>query len=1285
MVAPAVIQVDPSSHRVPAARILLGSRPQVGEARRDRRATRSEVTAQAVTGSPVRSLAVAVVVAAVGLVAQAANPAAPEDWASADVQHLADLARQFHAEMNQDPLQRLATHVAERYRQVRPVGRPDWNQWVDLPFYLGTWFPAETQGMMAQEILRVFGPNEAEVVKLEHATVARVVRALCHLRDLQAASFISCGWIAGSDKYKLAPIDSLVDIAQPMKFAGSKDTACRIRLMEHLTSSYLSNSARTKSVSCRRWHVLAKRLVREMSADERRSWATRLRAAFADSHAVLDKLGDGQVVYLVEALTSLGDSRAGETLLGWLDRNKAWKSYSPDQLLLLAESLHRLKGAGAGHRQALVDYIEAKYITDDAAAKLLSPRHWNGLAYYLKQELSHEARALWAAKIWSAYTDGSAAIERLSQQDKLNLAGVLRKLTDDEGARALAKWVDESAGWMELQPRALASMARWFSSVDGAGAAASARLAEHITNLCLADEATVRAVPLVDWKQLAAHLSSHLEPSMRRAWLVGLLKAFAGSTEALSSLTSDEVACLIETFEALGDEQLPSMVQAEWRWHRGAGSGPHGRFMPGQIWDAKLLLLLRRVITATPDEQEQIWARGVRLLPRRTESPSNAAVREVNEFIAALEGSSGISPRMVADDLSRLCLDNSVWFKLRARLHVYELEERAKAAPGELQALLEKAKSLGASGRTEQAILLYCSIIEDNPNDRKTAALIRWVLLPLLLGREQMDLADAQAHLDALRGEDVEVSADLWNFACQLLFRRVAAVPAEQRKDTWAWGMQQFAENDHIRLCEETLARLDGLCERLGPDGSLTSGEVLTDLLVLIPDLESMRQIQRRRTATFVGTKNWRDALASVNVQIILAAATPEGPEEATQHLLDIQKLAGAAHRQVNGQSAVEALDLTEPDGNTGGSSTETQPSYEATILGADGLLAATAARFLKQRGSFASPRRRAFLSLFAGNSTEALRNVHAALAQTCAQLYEVSESFDDIVAVLGVVDGGYHSACRFAKWLALGGTGEGTLSSDALDPALGLLVGCEAAPCTAPAPCETSSEGPRPEVFAALPRQVRNRLASQWLLKQQERYLRWAMDCLAEGRVLRAASYWACAINAAPGPEDAATMIKTVCKGAEGIIDSQEAMAALAETVCFVGSAQRRRLLLIQMASLLHNDGEYASCLEILDKADSSAEGAEVRRDMTAGLLRASSLIRMGRLDEAKRLLESTQDWQGTKTQCARGSFLVAWVYLKEGKMQDAIPALERITEQYPGTPPAQKAKSILENLRSR
>lgn len=120
-------------------------------------------------------------------------------------------------------------------------------------------------------------------------------------------------------------------------------------------------------------------------------------------------------------------------------------------------------------------------------------------------------------------------------------------------------------------------------------------------------------------------------------------------------------------------------------------------------------------------------------------------------------------------------------------------------------------------------------------------------------------------------------------------------------------------------------------------------------------------------------------------------------------------------------------------------------------------------------------------------------------------------------------------------------------------------------------------------------------------------------------------------------------------------------------------------------MAATLCAAKEFDGCMRIMNKAESLAEKPEALKEMPWGFLRATALIGLERLDDARTLLEAMEQWNaGAEEDHARAAFLIGWIYLQQNDRDKALSTLKAGIEKYPASTFAAKAKQIVQRLQA-
>lgn len=622
-----------------------------------------------------------------------------------------------------------------------------------------------------------------------------------------------------------------------------------------------------------------------------------------------------------------------------------------------------------------------------------------------------------------------------------------------------------------------------------------------------------------------------------------------------------------------------------------------------------------------------------------------------------------------------------------------------------------QADMLKASRRPAEAAAIYRQIIDQLRDDPVAVSQSRRRLVRLLLEAEPTDLAAAHVQLAALAAESRHADDELWNDALRLLCRRTAAAPPGERGRLWSVEIAQLASGK-ARLAPEAMADLERLVAALG-DGSaptkLDALAVYTDVLTLVPDISSMRNLQARRQTILQSSGDAAQALSAAAVNLALASVTPDGPAGPARRYEDLLRSSGAPIEQVS-QFQSQIRWGSRPQGDPAGGA-----GARRMFAGPDAPLVAAAAAALKADPAAATRllpgssdgarRRRAYLNLFAGRVDDALREAHAALDGAELGTEEVFACFDDLAGMLAIADGSLWNCNRFAQWMATKGEPATTLPAGAhgvdraahagsIDPHLAVLLACDSARQRPASSASGPTSGPTPRrTFGSASPVERAELAKGALWRGGQRAVAWGLDLFNAGDVEWAATFWATAINTQRSPGYAGSLIdllfeKTVV--AHGEAASRSGISVLESVVASLSGGDRGRLqsqiLLyrrradLAQAKLLFEDGKFEECLSTLDQLDRALPESTGAEDLGTGFMRTLCLIRLARFDDAVSLLSRMEAWPGTDEQHAKRAFLVGWTYLQKEDKLKALPALRRVIERYPNTTFADKARKLTE-----
>ena len=458
----------------------------------------------------------------------------------------------------------------------------------------------------------------------------------------------------------------------------------------------------------------------------------------------------------------------------------------------------------------------------------------------------------------------------------------------------------------------------------------------------------------------------------------------------------------------------------------------------------------------------------------------------------------------------------------------------------------------------------------------------------------------------AILAKEGHLPVPFFDFACRALFHQVRMANQMNRKRTWSEGIGRL-DADGGWLSQQALFDLDSLLGELATHGSLTPIEALTDLLMLVPDIQSLRELQSRRTSALIENKAWDDAMAASILEMMLAAGCVEGPAEASAKYLGIARRANVSPAR---QEALLKAIFTEPVVESTQDGNEEDSSAIAPVA-VDSVLRAKAKAVIAGVPSGLPTRRRAFGNIFAGNAEAGLRDMHSILAGTRANTCRLLDAFDNISVGLAVVDGHVRDSRRFARWL--GGDSdfaEGSLND--LDSAMRTLARCE----TGMGNAAKSQPDDIGGVWKALESGERSSLARSLEGYVENRILGWAADALRANDRQSAVALWSLAMNA---------------RGAD---DSQPLFGRIAETVVFVGKADAADILadlsaclanvpvkilaLKEAAKTSYKNKAYEKCLMLYDQLASLPDG----QNMENGLAKATALIHLRRYSQARQFV---------------------------------------------------------------
>ena len=581
--------------------------------------------------------------------------------------------------------------------------------------------------------------------------------------------------------------------------------------------------------------------------------------------------------------------------------------------------------------------------------------------------------------------------------------------------------------------------------------------------------------------------------------------------------------------------------------------------------------LFWHVILAEPNKRAALWQAQVAVLPADSLSSGSLKSLQVLVDVLAEDPGSTLQPGQVLADLTQAAEGNR-----RVRFAggdagcatAYGAFWRRRPALGES---LKKARDLAASA-SDGADAAYAQVIADahRQGNDQAAVLAEKEQLAWLL-KNKGDLKIAQALAESLHARGDVLDEPTWNATCRVLLKGVMQANPAERAALWTQGVGRLRQ-EPIHLSQEVLAELDELAKADAP----LAGRVLTDLLVLTPDVVSMQRLQQRRAGLLAAQTEWEQATAAALMDVMLAGATADGPVASLRRLEGVMKSAG----RVEQWQALEERWL-----RTAGLGVASQPASRPA--GAD--VPSLCDEELKQAAAKAlagdekiTARRKAYLLLFSGDAQSSLPLMHARLAQAGGDIHRLQEAWQDLAVA----------------------SSTGLANSATSQPAL--------------------TEHETPAGFLA---QVHRR-----------RLIRWGYEAWENNSDELAISLWTAAVRPGTDRGDVDSAVRAILARVRCSPRAGEGVGLLETLQPGVADATAGKRLLLGIADLHYVSGQFDECLSALARADALGErGEQASADMTSTMARARCLLAKQKFNDALEVLSNASQLQGTDEQAPR------------------------------------------------
>jgi hypothetical protein len=460
----------------------------------------------------------------------------------------------------------LAKYISDKYLAdpavVRSVAPGTWKTLTDS---LRMDLAAETQAEWSGKLRSAFVDDAAALGTLKLGDAKLLAAALEALGDKQALGVVPT-WMTGTTAGQSLKPTELASLAGFLARNGDEGKAARQRFAEYITTKYLADAASTKSISCKDWCEIARRLAVDLTEEGRKTWAEKILSAYTGAGGSVASLKITEVTDLVEAARRLGALDQGASLVQQSLASVAWK---PGELVLLAGVLSGRDDAGKSARSQLAKQLADRYLASPGAARSVTCRQWSSLVDGLRRDLSRATRALWASKLREAFDANTLAT--LKFDEALDLGNALRGLGAPSAYDVLLPGLAKSTEWLSLDPPRLADLAGKLAGLGYQAEEPQSILARHVVATFLSSREKAKSISLKSWRGLT-RVGKCLPDEARQAWAKGLKDAFVPDDNALLQMPAGDVTALAGALKPL-DKKLADDLTYTWYTGRETGGG----------------------------------------------------------------------------------------------------------------------------------------------------------------------------------------------------------------------------------------------------------------------------------------------------------------------------------------------------------------------------------------------------------------------------------------------------------------------------------------------------------------------------------------------------------------------------------------------------------------------------------------------------------------------------------------------------------------------------------------
>ena len=529
-----------------------------------------------------RSLALITVIMAAGLLCgdvATAQVGQQVEWNALDTRGLVDLSAQLLADGEASAPRRalLVQHIASKHMAddaaVRGVPLEHWRHYVrDLHADLS----AADRIIWATRLRNAHAGSPQAAAALPAGDLLQLVETLVVLGDTDSRELLLDRVMNATDWQSL-PAKDLASVANQLWVLKSRRGAALRRMAAHMETAYLTDNQAVQAASLRDWENLVWKISVVLSSDQRRQWATKLRAAYADTPEAMASLDMQDFLSLSITLSNLGDVSADAMMADVVATSNDWRNLDLQGLPKVMFLLVRLGENGKPGLAKLADHLESEYLSTPSMTAKATPEEWDIFVHFIGRGLSKEKRALWGSKIRAAFVDDSKVFASLTSEDLLCLSNALSKLGEAESGGLLVSRINNSTDWHAFDGKGLRDLAMRLTSIGDLGHDALGKLADHLESEYLSTPSmTAKATP-EEWDIFVHFIGRGLPKEKRALWGSKIRAAFVDDSKVFASLTSEDLLCLSNALSKLGEAEsgglLVSRINNSTDWHAFDGKG----------------------------------------------------------------------------------------------------------------------------------------------------------------------------------------------------------------------------------------------------------------------------------------------------------------------------------------------------------------------------------------------------------------------------------------------------------------------------------------------------------------------------------------------------------------------------------------------------------------------------------------------------------------------------------------------------------------------------------------